>query len=51
MKGFKTWLSAIGMAALGIYQITEGQLETGIQTVLAAVALVGLGHKLEKSSL
>jgi len=48
MKGYKTWAAAIGMAILGIVDIIDGQAETGITKIVAALGLVGIGHKVEK---
>jgi hypothetical protein len=51
MKGWKTWIAALCMGALGIMSILDGNTETGLQQIVGALALVGLGHKLDKSSL
>ena len=48
MKGWKTWLAAAGTAALGIVDIVNGEVETGVMKIVAALGLVGVGHKLEK---
>jgi len=42
--GVKTYLAALGLAMLGIAQILEGQVELGIQSLLAAAAAAGLRH-------
>lgn len=49
MKGWKTWLAAACMTGLGVVTAANGDIETGIQQIVAALALVGIGHKLEKS--
>ena len=48
MKGWKTWLAAAGFAALGISQIVGGDMAGGIQRIVEGLAIIGLGHKLEK---
>ena len=50
MKGWKTWLAAIGTGALGVYEIKAGNTEGGIMKILGALALVGIGHKVEKAA-
>ena len=49
MSGWKTWLAAAGTAALGVVSIVNGDIEAGMQQIAAALALVGLGHKLDKA--
>ncbi len=44
----KTVLSAIGLIGLGVYQISQGQYETGIQSILAGLAMLGLRHAIAK---
>lgn len=51
MKGWKTWLAAACTAGLGVVSIYNGDVEAGVQQIAAALALVGLGHKIEKSGL
>lgn len=48
MHGWKTWAAVIGTALLGIVDIVNGQVETGITKIVAALALLGIGHKIEK---
>ena len=49
MKGWKTWLAAAGFAAVGVVQILSGDSVEGIQRLLEGLALIGLGHKLDKA--
>ena len=37
-----TWLSATGLIGLGVYLLTQGDLEGGIKAILAGLAAVGL---------
>ena len=50
MKGWKTWLAALGFAALGAAQIVQGDVMGGVQRIVEGLAVVGLGHKLEKGA-
>lgn len=56
MKGWKTWAAGIGTILLGISQGAlslagqgYGDLQTAIQTIMAGLAIIGIGHKIEKS--
>lgn len=49
MRGWKTWLAAALMALLGVYDVSEGNVDTGILRISEALAIVGIGHKLEKT--
>jgi len=57
MHGWKTWVAAIGAMATGISMIAAGiagdavnpeQIWTGILTFVGGLAMVGIGHKIEK---
>ena len=48
LEGSKTNIAAIGLIALGIYELTQGQLEKGIQDVMAGIGLIGLRHAVAK---
>jgi len=58
MSGFKTWIAVIGGIATGIGMIATGLLSDPIDValigkgwvaILAALALLGIGHKIEKT--
>lgn len=49
MKGWKTWLAAGATAALGIVSLANGEAETGMQQLVLALGMVGIGHKIEKA--
>lgn len=58
MKGWKTWAAALGMIFTGLAQIAnavinegDASVNSGIELILAGLALIGIGHKIEKSSL
>ena len=48
MKGWKTWTAAAFTAGLGVLAIINGDVPMGVQQITAALAIVGLGHKIEK---
>lgn len=48
MTGYKTWLAVVGMVALGVLDIVNGVPEAGVTKIVGALALVGIGHKIEK---
>lgn len=49
MSGWKTWLAAACTAGLGVVNLMSGDTATGMQQLTAALALVGIGHKIEKN--
>lgn len=48
MKGWKTWAAAIAVAILGVIDIINGDTPNGIEKIAGGLALVGIGHKIEK---
>ena len=51
MKGWKTWLAAGCTAGLGVVSILNGDTAAGLQQIVLALGMVGLGHKIEKAGL
>lgn len=49
MTGWKTWVAAGGLVLFGTALIIQGEVEQGIQRIIEALAIVGIGHKIEKS--
>ena len=58
MKGWKTWVAAIGAFCAGAAMVAAGmtsepvdteKVYQGIMACIAAFGLVGIGHKIEKS--
>ena len=58
MHGWKTWVAAIGMIATGVSVLISGVLaegvdaekvKEGIMIIFAGLAMVGIGHKIEKN--
>lgn len=59
MTGWKTWAAAIGSIASGVGLIIAGlfadpidgaKIGEGWTLVLAGLAMIGIGHKIEKAS-
>jgi len=50
MGGYITWIAVIGTILLGIVDFYNGDTEGGLQKLAGAVALVGIGKKVEQSS-
>jgi len=42
LNGFKTYIAAIGLICLGVYQISIGQIPQGIHSLLTAFTAAGL---------
>jgi len=58
MSGWKTWVGGLGMIATGIGTVIGGILaepldwaavEKGIALIAGGIAVLGIGHKIEKS--
>ncbi|EKD36940.1 MAG: hypothetical protein ACD_75C01318G0008 [uncultured bacterium] len=49
MKGWKTWLAVVCTAGLGVVSLMNGDTAAGLQQLTAALAMIGLGHKIEKA--
>ena len=50
LDGYKTIVAAVGLVALGVYQLSQGQLELGFQSLMAGLAALGLRHAIEKGA-
>jgi hypothetical protein len=48
LQGYKTYIAAVGLLALGVYQLTGGDLPTGIHSILAGLAAFGLRSALAR---
>jgi uncharacterized membrane protein YiaA len=42
LEGYKTYIAALGLVCLGIYQLTQGETESGIKTIAQGLGLLGL---------
>lgn len=48
MNGYKTYLAAVGLLGLALWQFSQGEYPAAIQSFLAALAAFGLRHAIEK---
>lgn len=48
MKGWKTKAAAAAFALLGVVDIANGDIQGGMEKIAGALALLGIGHKVEK---
>jgi len=49
MKGWKTLTGGLGFIFVGVYNFVNGDTSTGLQNILTGLAILGLGHKLDKN--
>jgi drug/metabolite transporter (DMT)-like permease len=49
MRGWKTWLGSIIIIGAGIYLIVTGQADIGAPLIGQGLAVIGIGHKIEKA--
>ena len=49
LKGYKTYIAAVGLVGLAVWQFSQGQVELGVQSLLAALAAFGLRRALADS--
>lgn len=50
VSGYKTYFAAAGLAGLAVYQVSQGDLTAAYQSVMAALATVGIRHAVAKAS-
>lgn len=50
IDGSKTYIAAAGLAGLAIYQLSQGQLTEGAQTLWQALAAAGIRHAITKGT-
>lgn len=48
-QGYKTYVAALGLLGLALYQASLGEFETAAQAFLAALAAAGLRDAIAKS--
>ena len=46
----KTFWAGVGLIGFGVYQLTKGNIETGVQSILAGLAALGIRHAVAKTS-
>lgn len=42
LSGYKTYISALGLLGLGIFQLSTGSFQAGLQSILAGAAAASL---------
>ncbi|WP_162660701.1 hypothetical protein [Tuwongella immobilis] len=50
LSGYKTYIAALGLAGLALYQLSQAQFELAMQSFLAALAAAGLRDAVAKST-
>lgn len=50
LDGYKTYLSALGLLGLAVYQASEGAYQLALQSFLAALAAFGLRQAVAKAA-
>jgi len=50
MKGWKTWLGALGLIGHGLWMgFVQQDWTTASQNFAEAIVIIGIGHKIEKN--
>lgn len=47
INGYKTYIAAAGLLGLALYQLSQGQMEQAMQSLLAGLAAFGLRNALK----
>lgn len=42
IRGYKTYVAAVGLAALAVYQLTQGEVNQAAQSLMQAAVAAGL---------
>jgi hypothetical protein len=50
ISGWKTLAGGLALMGLGAFMISQGQLESGAAKIAEGIALIGIGHKIEKGA-
>lgn len=48
LDGYKTYIAAAGLIGLAVYQASQGDLQSAIQSVIAAFGLFGVRHAISR---
>lgn len=49
LDGWKTYLAALGLVGLAVYQFSQGQVELALQSFMAALAAFGLRQAIDRN--
>jgi hypothetical protein len=50
LDGWKTYIAAAGLFGLALYQFSQGDFATAIQSLMAALAAVGVKHAIARNA-
>jgi hypothetical protein len=50
LNGYKTYIAAIGLFGLAVYQFSQDQIVEGVQSILAGLAAAGLRQAIGRAS-
>ena len=50
ITGYKTYIAALGLVGLAVYQGSQGQFDQAAQSIFGALAAVGLHSAIVKSA-
>lgn len=42
LAGYRTYIAAVGLVGLGLYQLSQGQIEAALESFAQALGLFGL---------
>ena len=48
MLGWKTYAAGAAAIVFGAYQIWHGEAEQGVNRIIEGLAIIGMGHKLDR---
>lgn len=48
LAGWKTYISGIGLIGLGLYQISQGNFQEGITSIIAGIGLLSARRALDR---
>lgn len=50
IDGYKTYIAGAGLVGLAIYQASQGDYKTALETFSAGLAAIGLRHSIQKAA-
>jgi hypothetical protein len=49
MTGWKTYTAGGAAMVFGLYLILNGEMEQGVNLIIEGLAIIGIGHKLDRA--
>jgi uncharacterized membrane protein len=46
----KTFWAGVGLIGFGVYQLTQGNIDAGVQSILAGLGALGIRHAVAKAT-